>query len=145
MLGALAALSEFLRPGTGGAGRFDTADGIYAGKTEVRCRSVKVGVVKDVKLADDLKSVRHYPGIRSGCRKDLLRSGTRFWVVKPRLSATEFSGVGTLITGAYIELDPGPPSGDAVERISSGWKPRPRRTAACRACACCSQPRRRAR
>ncbi len=37
--------------------RFETADGIAAGKTEVRCRSVRVGVVKDVKLADDLKSV----------------------------------------------------------------------------------------
>jgi len=43
----------------------------------------------------------------------LLRHGTHFWVVRPRLSATEFSGVGTLITGAYIELDPGPPEGAA--------------------------------
>jgi paraquat-inducible protein B len=33
-------------------------------------------------------------------------------VVKPRLSATEFSGLGTLITGAYIELDPGPPDAE---------------------------------
>ena len=40
--------------------RFETADGISAGKTEVRCRSVKVGIVKDVKLADDLKSVLTY-------------------------------------------------------------------------------------
>lgn len=92
---------------------FDTADGILAGKTEVRCRSVKVGVVKDVKLADDLNSVVTHLEFDPDA-EGLLREGTRFWVVKPRLSATEFSGVGTLITGAYIELDPGPEGGKKV-------------------------------
>lgn len=92
--------------------RFDTADGIAAQKTEVRCRSVKVGVVKDVKLASDLKSVITYLEFDPDA-EGLLRHGTRFWVVKPRLSATEFSGVGTLITGAYIELDPGPLDGES--------------------------------
>ena len=91
--------------------RFDTADGIFAGKTEVRCRSVRVGVVRDVKLADDLNSVLTYLELDPDSQ-NLLRRGTRFWVVKPRLSATEFSGVGTLITGAYIELDPGPAGGE---------------------------------
>jgi paraquat-inducible protein B len=91
--------------------RFDTADGIFAGRTEVRCRSVRVGVVRDVKLARDLASVLIYLELDPDS-KDLLRRGTRFWVVKPRLSATEFSGVGTLITGAYIELDPGPAGGE---------------------------------
>ena len=46
--------------------RFETADGIDAGKTEVRCRSVRVGVVKDVKLADDLKSVLVMLELESG-------------------------------------------------------------------------------
>jgi paraquat-inducible protein B len=91
--------------------RFDTADGIAAGKTEVRCRSVRVGVVKNVKLADDLKSVLIYLelGPDSG---GLLRRGTRFWVVRPRVSTTDISGLGTLLTGAYIELDPGPPDAE---------------------------------
>lgn len=87
--------------------RFDTADGIFAGKTEVRCRSVKVGVVRDVKLAEDLKSVLVFLELNPDSQS-LLRRGSRFWVVKPRLSVTEFSGAETLITGAYIELDPGP-------------------------------------
>jgi paraquat-inducible protein B len=90
---------------------FETANGIYAGKTEVRCRSVKVGVVKDVKLAGDLKSVRVFLELDPDAA-NLLRSGTLFWVVKPRFSATEFSGAETLITGAYIELDPGPAGGE---------------------------------
>jgi paraquat-inducible protein B len=85
---------------------FETADGIAAGKTEVRCRSVKVGVVKDVKLSEDLKSVVVFLEL-SPDSADLLREGTRFWVVRPRVSATDISGLGTFLTGAYIELDPG--------------------------------------
>ena len=37
-----------------------------------------------------------------------LTEGTRFWVVRPRLSAEGISGLGTLISGAYIEMEPGP-------------------------------------
>lgn len=88
--------------------RFDTADGIAAGKTEVRCRSVRVGMVKEVKLAEDLKSVLTYLELTPDSQ-NLLRRGTRFWVVRPRVSTTDISGLGTLLTGAYIELDPGPP------------------------------------
>lgn len=112
LLGTWLIYRNFAAQGPVATVRFDTADGIFAGKTEVRCRSVKVGVVKKVKLADDLKSVLTHLEFESDAER-LLRSGTRFWVVKPRLSVTEFSGAETLITGAYIELDPGPPEGEA--------------------------------
>ena len=86
--------------------RFETANSIAAGKTEVRCRSVRIGIVENVELAADLKSVV------ASLRIDpdsggLLRKGSRFWVVRPRVSASDISGLGTLITGSYIELDPG--------------------------------------
>jgi len=85
---------------------FDTAGGLSVGKTEVRCRSVKVGYVEGIKLSGDLQrvniSVRIDPE-SSG----LLRKNSRFWVVRPRISAQSVTGVDTLISGAYIELDPG--------------------------------------
>jgi len=112
LLGAWLLYRNFAAQGPSARIRFDTADGIVAGKTEVRCRSVKVGVVKKVKLADDLKSVMTYLEMDSEAT-NLLRTGTRFWVVRPRFSVTELSGVDTLITGPYIELDPGPPGGSA--------------------------------
>lgn len=90
---------------------FETADGLAAGKTEVKCRSVRVGSVKEVKLAGDLKSVR----IKVELDPDyegLLRKGTQFWVVRPRVSTTDVSGLGTLLTGAFLELDPGAQDGD---------------------------------
>jgi len=107
LLGVWLLYRNFASQGPEAIVSFETAGGIAAGKTEVRCRSVKVGMVKHVKLADDLKSVLVHLELDSDA-ENLLRKGTRFWVVKPRLSATEFSGVDTLITGAYIEMDPGP-------------------------------------
>lgn len=88
--------------------RFETAEEIHAGTTEIRCRSVRVGLVKRVRLEDDLKSVLVHVEMDTAA-EHLLRDGSRFWVVKPRLSAAEISGLGTLIQGSYIELDPGPP------------------------------------
>lgn len=86
--------------------RFETADGIVAGTTEVRCRSVRVGLVKEVELAGDLKSVWvHLQLDPKGA--PLLRKETRFWVVRARVSGTAISGLGTLISGSYIELEPG--------------------------------------
>jgi len=85
---------------------FETADGILAGKTEVRCRSVRVGFVKSVDLAADLNSVMVRLQMDPDTR-NLLTEGSRFWVVRPRVSGTDISGLGTLLTGAYIELDPG--------------------------------------
>ncbi len=87
---------------------FETADGITVGKTEIRCRSVKVGYVDDVDLSDDLSSVTVAIRIDPEAQH-LLRRGTAFWVVRPRVSGTDISGLGTFLTGAYIELDPGPP------------------------------------
>ncbi len=95
---------------------FETADGLVGGKTEVRCRSVRVGFVKTVKLADDLKSVLIHLELESDYGS-LLRAGTSFWVVRPRVSTTNITGLGTLITGAYLELDPGPQGGNQVNHF----------------------------
>jgi paraquat-inducible protein B len=102
--------------------RFETADGIAAGKTEVRCRSVRVGVVKDVKLAEDLNSVVVTLELTPDS-DGLLRNGTNFWVVRPRVSSTDISGLGTLITGAYIELDPGPLDGLEINHFNGAEIP----------------------
>jgi len=98
--------------------RFETAEGIAAGKTEIRCRSVSVGKVTRVELDENLQSVLVYARLDDG-NEILLRKGTRFWVVRPRVSAADVSGLGTLLTGAYIELEPG--TGDLGVRK---WKGR---------------------
>ncbi len=102
--------------------RFETAEGIDAGKTSVKCRSVRVGVVKRVVLDKDLSSVLVYLELEPDYER-LLRRGTHFWVVRPRVSGTEVSGLGTLLQGAYIELDPGPVEGEKWTRFKGRETP----------------------
>ena len=84
--------------------RFDNAGGVTAGETRVRRNDVDVGSVESVGLADDLNSVvvsvRLDPQVAP-----YLDENTQFWIVNARINTTEISGLGTLLSGAYIEVD----------------------------------------
>lgn len=84
----------------------DTAEGLEVGRTRVRALSVDVGVVEDIELVDNLDGVIVTARLNPGTRH-LLDQDTNFWVVRPRVSAEGVSGLGTLLSGAYIELSPG--------------------------------------
>ncbi len=85
---------------------FRTAEGLEAGKTEVRYKEVVVGRVESVTLRPDhqrvLVSVRL---ARSAA--DLAVSDSGFWVVRPRIGTAGVSGLGTLLSGPYIAVDAG--------------------------------------
>src|SRR3954447_8388195 len=85
---------------------FKTAEGLEAGKTKVRYKDIEVGTVGDVRLSDDLKGVVAVAELRKQV-EPFMTEGTRWWVVRPRVGASGVSGLGTLISGAYIGLDPG--------------------------------------
>lgn len=82
-----------------------SAEGLEAGKTKVRYKSVEIGLVEEVLLADDLSGVVVHARMVNGA-EDYLREGTRFWVVKARVAGGQVTGLGTLFSGAYIGLDP---------------------------------------
>ncbi|MGF6232307.1 paraquat-inducible protein B [Inquilinus ginsengisoli] len=86
---------------------FQTADGLEAGKTVIKHKEVVFGTVKSLALTEDLSHVE----VTAEMTKEAaphLRQGTRFWVVRPRLSASGgLTGFSTIVSGAYIELDPG--------------------------------------
>lgn len=85
---------------------FPTAEGIEAGKTKVKTRSVQIGMVESVTLNEDLESVTVVAKL-DRVATPLLRDDTRFWVVRPRFGAGGISGVGTIMSGGYIEVEPG--------------------------------------
>ncbi len=85
---------------------FATAEGIVAGKTQIRALNVEVGVVERVELNEDLENVTIYARIDPKAT-DLLRQDTQFWVVKPQIGSRGISGLSTLFSGAFIELAPG--------------------------------------
>ncbi len=84
----------------------ESAEGIEAGNTLIRSRNVEIGRVQSVRLSDDLShavlTARIQPGV-----EDMLREDSRFWVVKPRIGREGISGLGTVLSGAYIQLEPG--------------------------------------
>lgn len=84
----------------------DNAEGIEAGNTLIRSRNVEIGRVQSVRLSDDLShavlTARIQPEV-----EEMLREDSRFWVVKPRIGREGISGLGTVLSGAYIQLEPG--------------------------------------
>lgn len=86
---------------------FKTAEGIEIGKTKVKYKNVDIGRVEQIKFSDDFTNVILTIEFSKGSEK-FLRRGTRFWVVKPQLGLQGASGLGTLISGAFIEIEPGP-------------------------------------
>ncbi|AYN26827.1 MULTISPECIES: intermembrane transport protein PqiB [Buttiauxella] len=86
------------------------AEGIEGGKTTIKSRSVNVGVVESAVLSDDLLHVEITARLNSGMEK-LLHKDSAFWVVKPQVGREGISGLGTLLSGAYIELQPGTKGG----------------------------------
>ncbi|MEK0167215.1 intermembrane transport protein PqiB [Pseudescherichia vulneris] len=86
------------------------AEGIEAGKTTIKSRSIDVGVVESATLTDDLTHVEIKARLNANMQK-LLHGDTVFWVVKPQVGREGISGLGTLLSGAYIELKPGSKGG----------------------------------
>ncbi|MDD4348512.1 MAG: MlaD family protein [Opitutales bacterium] len=84
----------------------ETAEGIIAGKTQVQVRSVPIGTVTDVELGEDYKGVIVKARIGKAYT-DLLAEDSRLWIVKPRIGRGGISGLGTILSGSYIEFVPG--------------------------------------
>jgi paraquat-inducible protein B len=85
---------------------FKTAEGLQAGKTAVRYKDVQIGVVQSLRLARDRSHVRVVLQLSKDADGFTARD-TRFWVVRPRLDTSGISGLGTLLSGAYIGADAG--------------------------------------
>ncbi|WP_417440352.1 intermembrane transport protein PqiB [Idiomarina sp.] len=82
------------------------AEGIEAGKTQVKVRNVDVGQVTEVRLSEGFSSAVIEVAMNEGTER-MLNPDTRIWVVKPRIGRQGISGLGTLLSGAYIRLQPG--------------------------------------
>lgn len=87
---------------------FDDAAGITVGKTQVKFRDVVIGQVKDIKLSSNFEKVAVLIELDRQV-ESLISVHSRFWVVSPRISLSKISGLDTLLSGVYIEMDPGGP------------------------------------
>jgi len=95
---------------------FASADGIEAGKTEVRYKEVIIGKVASVSLRDDRKRVVAVVQLDRPAAAFAVED-TTFWVVRPRIGVGGVSGLGTLLSGSYIAADAGIASQSRTEFV----------------------------
>jgi len=88
---------------------FNDGGGLEAGKTMIKYQSVQIGEVETVEISEDLSHVIVTASM-SRSSEPHLTENTRFWVVRPRIGFGGVSGLETLVSGAYIAVDPRPGS-----------------------------------
>ncbi|MEO8553753.1 MAG: MlaD family protein, partial [Kofleriaceae bacterium] len=103
--GALA-IRTYLRLGPTIYITFENAEGIEAGKSEVRYKNVPVGKVTSVELSEDRKHIVATVKLTHGAAH-IASEDSQFWVERPRIGVGGISGLGTLLSGAYIGVDVG--------------------------------------
>jgi paraquat-inducible protein B len=92
---------------------FKSAEGLEAGKTKVKFKDVEIGLVEEIRIAEDASHVvLKVQMVREAAR--FISEHTRFWVVRARVSASAIYGLGTVFSGAYIDVDPGKPGKPAT-------------------------------
>ena len=106
LAGAYVVIHEKLAQGITIEIRFHNAEGLEANKTKIRYKEVEIGEVSDISVSKDRKEVIVRASIHRNA-KDYMVEDTRFWVVRPRVSASGITGLGTLVSGEYISADVG--------------------------------------
>jgi paraquat-inducible protein B len=106
LIGGWIVLQEVLDRGETITITLKSAEGLQAGKTKIKYKDVDIGDVKSIALSADLSNVIVTAQLTSGSAS-LMRDDTQFWVVMPRVGTGGISGLGTLLSGAYIGIDVG--------------------------------------
>lgn len=85
---------------------FPNADGLEVDKSKIKYLNVEVGKVTDISISDDLKTILVTARMHKEA-EHYLKEHTSFWVVRPQVGLGGVSGLGTLLSGPYIEVKPG--------------------------------------
>ena len=85
---------------------FTDASGLRAGETKIMYRGAEVGRVTEITLTEDHKHALVHAQLDK--REDIFASkGAVYWIVRPEVSQSGLSGLGTLFSGPYIAATPG--------------------------------------
>lgn len=85
---------------------FDDASGITPAKTQVMYMGIPLGLVVDIEPDLDKRKVVATVKMDRSTEEHLVED-TRFWLVKPEVSADRITGLDTLFSGSYIGVQPG--------------------------------------
>jgi paraquat-inducible protein B len=117
IVGAWVAVTRVLSEGPRITIVMRTAEGLEAGKTKIHYNGVDIGTVSTIELSPDHKRVILTAQMAPKTEAFLV-DDTKFWVVRPRISGANVSGLGTLISGAYIGMEIGTSKEDRREFVA---------------------------
>ncbi len=83
---------------------FKENSSLKAGESQIRYKDIPVGVVKHIRLKEDGNGVI----VTAQMDREIepyLNKKAKFWIVSPRVGFSGISGLDTLITGTYINMD----------------------------------------
>ncbi|WP_027795166.1 PqiB family protein [Paraburkholderia acidipaludis] len=104
MIGTLVIAHGLMRSGPRVTVSFLSGAGLVAGKTKVRYRNVEVGRLESLRVSADARHVYAVLQLDAAGRA-IATCGARFWIVRPRLGPRNFSGLLSVISGAYLDVD----------------------------------------
>ncbi len=73
---------------------------------DLRYRGVRIGEVKDIRLNSSMDGVIADIHVDES-HEELVRQGSRFWVVRPVIGLMGVEHLGTIIRGGHVEVEPG--------------------------------------
>ncbi|MDB5728499.1 MAG: hypothetical protein JWQ00_1704 [Noviherbaspirillum sp.] len=116
LIGGWMAVNYVLSKGPTVTIAFKSAEGLEAGKTKVRYKDVDIGTVTQVDIAQDRSHIIVTAQLAKQAEA-LAVEDTRFWVVRPRITLNSITGLGTILSGAYIGLDAGKSTAERTEFV----------------------------
>ncbi len=88
--------------------KMETGEDMVEGMTKVIYRGIEVGRIKKIILnRDDKKYKVTAELLLDPMAKPILKTGTRFWVIRPKVGAGGIKNLGALVSGSYITFVPG--------------------------------------
>jgi len=85
---------------------FRSAEGVEAGKTSIKYKDIEIGKVTGLNLSEDYSRILVTAKMERSAGGLLVKDAS-FWIVKPRVTLSGVSGIGTLLSGNYIRFEPG--------------------------------------
>src|SRR5260370_5632977 len=104
LVGAWVAVKRVLSQGPKITIVMKSAEGLEAGKTKIHYNGVDIGTISTIELSKDHQHVI-LTAQMAPKTEDFLVADTKFWVVRPRISGANISGLCTLLSAAYIRVE----------------------------------------
>jgi paraquat-inducible protein B len=101
---------------------FENAEGLTPGKTQLKFKDVNIGLLKRIDILDNEEGVSVVIDVNRAADK-YLTDTARFWVVSPSIGLQGITGLQTILSGSFIEIDPGKGGGRKKEFVGLATPP----------------------